>query len=299
MESDARAGNKGKRHKRNDKKKDSLKYVNQDNIQPSVKVEGNDKKIGERYIKHSPEEKSKTDAKNVIVKREKGEIQSIEKNESVLMKLQEAPGDVPVEEEIQASVSEELGKSTEQGPVFSLIGMLKHKSEKIRREVLESLLKIGDKSMCYAFVSCIKDKSFQVRLGALRGLYKFGGDLAVDYLITALDDAHADVRRRAVIYLGWLRKKELVPYITGALADTSHLVRKVATYTLGDVKDISAVPHLIKALDDTDQDVRKGALAALKRITKKSFDSTDPSSPGEINRETIAKWQEWWQNVGK
>lgn len=291
-------GGKRKRYKKNSKKKEPMKDVNQVKPQPIVKDEDNAKKLEERHIQHSVEEKAKSDVKNDMVKREKGEIRSIEKKESDLVESPEAVAGVAVKENIQTSVSETLEASTEQASASSLIEMLKHKSEKVRIETLESLLKIGNKSVCYAFASCMKDESFQVRLAALRGLYKFGGDLAVDYLVTALEDTHANVRRRAVIYLGWLRKKELVPYINGALADSSSLVRKVATYTLGDVKDVSAAPHLIKVLDDTDLEVQKGALAALKRITKKSFDS-DLSSPEEIHQEMVVKWKEWWQSKNK
>ncbi len=106
------------------------------------------------------------------------------------------------------------------------------------------------------------------------------------------------MRIRAVIYIGLLRKKELVPYITDALSDTSSLVRKVATYTLGDLKQSSAVPHLIKALDDTNLEVKKGAMSALKRITRKSFDS-EKSSSEAVSQETIAKWKEWWDKENK
>jgi hypothetical protein len=58
------------------------------------------------------------------------------------------------------------------------------------------------------------------------------------------------------------------------------------------------VPHLIKALDDTDFEVKKGTLTALKRITKKSFDS-DVSSSGEVHQEVVAKWKEWWKSKNK
>jgi hypothetical protein len=95
-----------------------------------------------------------------------------------------------------------------------------------------------------------------------------------------------------------LRKKELVPYVAGALADKSNLVRKIATYTLGDLKDPLSIPHLIKALDDKDVDVKKGAIAALKRITKRSF-ASETSSPNDINGESIEKWKAWWTDENK
>jgi HEAT repeat protein len=144
----------------------------------------------------------------------------------------------------------------------------------------------------------MKDESFRVRLGALRGLYKFGGDSATEYLITALEDKHPDVRRRAIIYLGWMRKHEVLPFITAALADHSSRVRKVAAYALGDVKDSSAVPYLMKALQDTDPEVIKGALAALKRITGKSF-SDEQQSSQEGQHAIIRKWNEWWKKQDK
>lgn len=175
----------------------------------------------------------------------------------------------------------------------AIIGMLDHHSEKVRIEAIESLLNIGEKSLGHTFVKALADESFRVRLGALRGLYKCGGDTVVEHLITALQDPHPDVRRRALIYLGWLRKKDLVPYIAGALSDTSALVRKVATYALGDIKDATSVPYLLKALDDRDQDVVKGALAALKRITNKSFQSLKDSSEA-VQQDIVEQWQAWW-----
>lgn len=210
-----------------------------------------------------------------------------------------AQGEYPgPNETAEEKVKTDEDASEKQSVAPSIIDMLNHKDEKVRIEAMESLLKIGDKSVCYAFASSMKDESFQVRLGALRGLYKYGGDLATDYLIEALEDQHPDVRRRALIYLGWLRKKELVPFITGALADPSALVRKIATYTLGDLKDSLAIPHLIKALDDKDAEVKKGAIAALKRITKRTF-ASETSSPNDIHGEAVEKWKEWWTNENK
>jgi hypothetical protein len=174
------------------------------------------------------------------------------------------------------------------------IQMLSHPNEKLRIEAIESLLRIADKSLGYAFATAMKDESHRVRLGALRGLYKFGGDLATDYLLKALEDINPDVRRRALIYLGWMRKKEFVPYVTSALADASSRVRRVATYALSDIKDSAAVPYLIKALDDSDQEVVKGAIAALKRITSKSFGS-EQKSLGAAQKEIVAQYKEWWQ----
>jgi len=298
MEIDATSSKKGERYKGKGKTKKPIKKypknVNQVKTNPPRGDEGSSKELEEESIQYSMEERAQSDVRENTVSEEKKELHSV--NESAKGKVVAAG--VASEEKIQASDHEDLEKSEEKISVPSLMEMLKHKNEKVRIETLESLLKIGDRSVCYAFASCMKDESFKVRLGAMRGLYKFGGDLAVDYLITALEDTHPDVRRRAVIYLGWLRKKELVPYITGALADSSPLVRKVATYTSGDLKDLSAVPHLIKALDDTDLEVKKGALTALKRITKKSFDS-DPSSPGKIHPETVVKWKEWWKSEKK
>lgn len=295
-------GDKRRGYKKGSKAKKKVKKYSENispvKIQPTGEGEDNGKKMEGKPIQHAVGEKNKIDIKNDMVNKEKSELHSIEKEVSDLVKSQDASTGVPVEEEIQTSESEAKEEYSEQGPALSLIEMLKHKDGKVRAEALESLLRIGDKSVCYAFAGCMKDENYKVRLGALRGLYRFGGDLAVDYLVSALEDEYSDVRRRAVIYLGWLRKKELVPYITGALADSSPLVRKVATYSLGDIKNVSAVPHLIKALDDTDQDVKKGALSALKRITKKSFDS-DLDSAGEINQETSVKWKEWWRDENK
>ena len=200
--------------------------------------------------------------------------------------------------DVSAAVPKTAEKPARRSAAFSLIEMLTHSNEDLRVEAIESLLKIGDKSLSYAFASALKDDSFRVRLGALRGLYKFGGDSATEYLITALEDKHPDVRRRAIIYLGWMRKQEMLPFITAALADHSSRVRKVAAYALGDVKDISAVPYLIKALKDTDPEVRKGTLAALKRITGKSF-SDEQQSPEDGQDEIIRNWNEWWQKENK
>jgi hypothetical protein len=180
----------------------------------------------------------------------------------------------------------------------AIIGMLNHRSEKVRIEAIESLLKIGEKSLGYAFVKAMEDGSFRVRLGALRGIYKSGGDMVSDQLIKALQDPHPDVRRRALIYLGWMRKRDLIPYIAGALADTSPLVRKVATYALGDIKDLSSVPYLIKALEDRDQEVVKGALAALKRITEKSFQSAKNSTES-VQQDIVEQWNAWWETQSR
>lgn len=180
----------------------------------------------------------------------------------------------------------------------AIIGMLNHHSEQVRIEAIESLLKIGEKSFGSAFVKAMEDESFRVRLGALRGLYKCGGDMVSDQLIKALQDPHPDVRRRSLIYLGWMRKKDLVPYLAGALADTSALVRKVATYALGDIKDFSSVPYLVKALDDRNQEVVKGALAALKRITNKAFQSVK-NSPEAVQQDTVDQWKAWWETESK
>jgi len=95
-----------------------------------------------------------------------------------------------------------------------------------------------------------------------------------------------------------MRKNELLPFVTAALADHSSRVRKVAAYALGDIKDISAVPYLMKALEDTDPAVLKAALAALKRITGKSF-SDEQQSPEEGQHEIIRKWNKWWQKENK
>ncbi len=254
--------------KKNKKNVDQFKLANE-NEEKSGKLE-------EREINNSVEEKVRSDVIEKVVEEGESKLKTAENEQEDFVKS---------DEEV----------SNETAPAPSLIEMLNHRNEKVRIEAIESLLNIGDKSVSYAFASCMKDDSFQVRLGALRGLYKYGGDLAADYLITALEDEHPDVRRRALIYLGWLRKKELVPYITGALADKSSLVRKIATYTLGDLKDFLAIPHLIKVLDDKDEDVKKGALAALKRVTGKSFPS-EKNSPEEINKEKIDKWKEWWSN---
>lgn len=180
----------------------------------------------------------------------------------------------------------------------AIIGMLNHRSERVRIEAIESLLKIGEKSLGYAFVKAMEDQSFRVRLGALRGLYKCGGDMVADQLIKGLQDHHPDVRRRALIYLGWMRKKDLIPYIAGALADTSALVRKVATYALGDIKDPSSLPYLIKALEDRDPEVVKGALAALKRITEKSFPSVKNSSEA-VQQDIVGQWKAWWETESR
>jgi hypothetical protein len=205
---------------------------------------------------------------------------------------------VTPDRDVSAAAPKTEEKPTRRSAAFSLIEMLTHNNEDLRVEAIESLLKIGDKSLSYAFASALKDESFRVRLGALRGLYKFGGDAATEHLIAALEDKHPDVRRRALIYLGWTRKQELLPFITAALADHSSRVRKVAAYALGDVKDISAVPYLIKALEDTDPEVRKGALAALKRITGKSF-SDEQQLPEDGQDEIIRNWNEWWQKENK
>lgn len=188
-------------------------------------------------------------------------------------------------------------KETEPGVFTSAsatIQMLSHPNEKLRVEAIESLLRIADKSLGYAFATGMKDESHRVRLGALRGLYKFGGDLATEYLLKALEDINPDVRRRALIYLGWMRKKEFVPYVTSALADASSRVRRVATYALSDIKDPSAVPYLIKALDDSDPEVVKGAIAALKRVTSKSFTS-ELKSLDAAQKEIVSQYRDWWK----
>jgi HEAT repeat protein len=203
-----------------------------------------------------------------------------------------APGD-EVYEQASAGLKEPAVHGYRSVP-HAIVGMLNHHSEKVRIEAIESLLKIGEKSFGDAFVRAMEDESFRVRLGALRGLYKCGGDMVAEQLIKALQDPHPDVRRRSLIYLGWMRKKDLVPYIAGALADTSALVRKVATYALGDIKDFSSVPYLIKALDDRDQEVVKGALAALKRITGKSYQS-GKESPEAVQQDIVTQWRAWWE----
>ncbi len=312
MGTDTSEGGKEKRYKKDFKKRKPVKKHTEDlnriKTQPLEEDKDNGEIKGMRNQKHSEEEvsvdsgddKEKRDdsKKQLIGKHLMAEFDKTKDKGSVIAKSSETPPDVVVEERIKLSDSEEWSKDTERSFAPSLVEMLKHKNEKIRIEAIKSLLNIGDKSVCYVFASSMRDESFQVRLRALRGLYKYAGDRAAEYLIKALEDSHPDVRRRAVIYLGWLKKKEYVPYITGALADSSPLVRKVTTYTLGDLKDDSAVPHLIKALDDTDFEVKKGTLTALKRITKKSFDS-DVSSSGEDHQEMVAKWKEWWKSKNK
>jgi len=277
---------KVKKHKYGSKAKNPMKKnkKNVDQVKSSHEKDdkGNDKKLESENMQISMEEKAQSDLKDKPVAEQQGELQE------AVATIDTVDGETQVCEDA----------SIKKAAAPSLIDMLNHKDEKVRIEAIESLLKIGDKSVSYAYASCMKDESFQVRLGALRGLYKYGGNLATDYLIEALEDKHPDVRRRALIYLGWLRKKELVPYITGALADKSTLVRKIATYTLGDLKDPLALPHLIKALDDKDAEVKKGALAALKRITKRSF-ASETGSADDVNGKVVDKWKEWWTNENK
>jgi len=310
----ADASEKGKARKsKADTKKDAHvegfpKDDNQITSQPPLKDMDNGE-IMDVSKQHHPEEEDTDnrgdDRANRDVSRKKlmgkyilTELSKLNDANREIVKSNETPADVVLEERIKMPYTETWGKSTERSFSPSLIAMLKDKNEKVRIEAIKSLLNIGDKSVCYAFASSMNDESFQVRLRALRGLYKYAGDMAVEYLINALEDSHQDVRRRAVIYLGWLKKKEYVPYITGALSDSSPLVRKVTTYSLGDLKDDSAIPHLIKALDDTDLEVTKGAINALKRITMKSFES-DQGSSGETHQERVSRWKEWWKSENK
>ena len=292
---------KGKKSKKNIKAEKPMKKHPEDlkqvNTQPTKENERDGKVLEGKNIQDIIAERDQSDVKDTIAKEKESDLKSMEIKDTGFAKDTEKAAHLTIEEKFGADRGP-LEVSTDKGSAPSLIEMLKHKDEKARIAAVESLLKIGDKTLSYAFASSMKDDSFQVRLGALRGLYKFGGDVAVDYLVSALEDKHPDVRRRAVIYLGWLKKKELAHYITGALADSSSLVRKVATYTLGDLKDSSAVPYLIKTLDDKDREVRKGALAALRRITKQSFDA-ESGSPEEIGQAIIEKWKEWWKNVNK
>ena len=259
------------------------------NIKTEAKVE---------HAEQAPE-KEKSPAVVHSIDREKSESPSSDLEQQT---NEVAPDDIPPTVEAATEVVEPAVKTAEEhvtrSAAFSLIEMLTHNNENLRVEAIESLLKIADKSLSYAFASAMKDESFRVRLGAMRGLYKFGGEAATEYLITALEDKHQDVRRRAIIYLGWMRKYEVLPFITAALADHSPRVRKVAAYALGDVKDISAVPYLMKALEDTDPEVVKGALAALRRITGKSF-SDEQQSPEEDQNQIIRKWNEWWKKEDK
>ncbi len=271
-----------------------MKDIPQNNKQKNDDIYRNQQSGKDKF-----DENNRSEMRNDTLSIDKKELPTIKKNEgSNIIEGTEISSGVVEKKIIEVPGRKSLRKTDEQGFAPSLIEMLKHKDEKVRISAVESLLKIGDETLGYAFASCMKDASYQVRLGALRGIYKFAGDLASDYIVTALEDTHPDVRRRAVIYLGWLRKKELVPYITDALSDTSALVRKVATYTLGDLKESSTVPHLIKILDDTNLDVKIGALSALKRITRKSFDS-EKSSSEAVSQEIIAKWKEWWANEYK
>ena len=286
---------KVKKHKNGSKEKNPMKKnkKNVDHVKSSYAKEniGNNKELGMENVQDYMEEKAQSDVNDKTIAEQQNKLQEAVNEHSEIVK-----GENPVLNEAadeKTQINEDASVTKAAAP--SIIDMLNHRDEKVRIGAIESLLKIGDKSVSYAFASCMKDESFQVRLGALRGLYKYGGNLATDYLIEALEDKHPYVRRRALIYLGWLRKKELVPYITGALADESTLVRKIATYTLGDLKDSLAIPHLIKALDDKDTEVKKGAIAALKRITRRSF-ASETSSPNDINGEAIEKWKEWWTN---
>jgi len=289
---------KAKKHKYGGKVKNPMKKNKKSAEQVKSLHEkddkGNDKKLESENMQSPMEEKTQSDLKDEPVAEQQGELQEVTHEHTDLVQGEEVATIDTVDGETQ--VCEEASIKKYAAP--SLIDMLNHKDEKVRIEAIESFLKIGDKSVSYAYASCMKDKSFQVRLGALRGLYKYGGNLATDYLIEALEDKHPDVRRRALIYLGWLTKKELVPYITEALADKSTLVRKIATYTLGDLKDPLALPHLIKALDDKDAEVKKGALAALKRITGRSF-VPETGSTDDVNEEVTEKWKEWWTNENK
>jgi len=289
---------KVKKHKYGSKAKNPMKKnkknVNQVKSSHAKVNIGSNKKSGMENEQDYMEEKAQPDVNDKTVTEQQNKLQEAVNEHSDFAKGENLVLNETADEKTQTNEDASVKKYA----APSIIDMLNHRDEKVRIEAIESLLKIGNKSVSYAFASCMKDESFQVRLVALRGLYKYGGNLATDYLIEALEDKHPDVRRRSLIYLGWLRKKELVPYITGALADKSTLVRKIATYTLGDLKDSLAIPHLIKALDDKDADVKKGAIAALKRITKRSF-ASETSSPNDINGEAIEKWKEWWTNEDK
>ena len=289
---------KVKKHKNASKAKNPMKKNKKkvDQVESSHVKEniGNNKESEMENVQDYTGEKAQSDQNDKTVAEQQNKLQEAVNEHSDFAEGENPVLDEAADEKTQINEDASVGKAA----APSIIDMLNHKDEKVRIEAIESLLKIGDKSVSYAFASCMKDESFQVRLCALRGLYKYGGNLATDYLIEALEDKHPYVRRRALIYLGWLRKKELVPYITGALADKSTLVRKIATYTLGDLKDSLAIPHLIKALDDKDAEVKKGAIAALKRITGRSF-ASETSSPKDINGEVIEKWKEWWTNESK
>jgi HEAT repeat protein len=176
------------------------------------------------------------------------------------------------------------------GAAHALFRALEDPDWVVRREAGWALGRIGGESACRFLIEGVsRERDDLVRPGLVAALGDLDQPRALPSLLALVEDGDAGVSQAArgalASFRNWnpraFRKKD-APALVALLGDGEASLRVRAAEALGALGDRHAVAPLIAALDDAEPEVTESVVAALGRLTGRSFGADRDA------------WRRWW-----